>query len=441
MKFLKPALAVLKRYDKEPGKNLKLIVARELEQGTGSALDTPGRKAVTRTVYGVIRNEELLLYALQKVSHRKLSKIQAPVLQLLKTAAYLLLFSRSYPAYAVVNEVVACAGAKTKGFVNAVLRRLAKQEQSLLTELEAINDPGIKYSISNLLIENLKCISTDLDQDLDYLDREPLFHLRVNSRKVSADRAGGLLAEKGIEYRELKAFHSFQVKEVGNVLDEMKDTHWFYVQNTASQLISIIAARYGRRSVLDCCAAPGTKSVTLALLNPGLTVCANDIHPGRARLVGDFVSRIGLAKVHTVVSDINAFSFKTGFDFILVDAPCTSSGTLRKNPDLKRKIDRDRIARSARDQLKIMKILTTCGLTAGSHILYSVCSFIEAETEGIMEQAFTRRPVDNSFETVNLEPLCREYGFRYKTGTYGTYLLPDPQLNNDLFYFSLLRKN
>ncbi len=249
----------------------------------------------------------------------------------------------------------------------------------------------------------------------------------------------GLLGERGGSFKELEAFRCFEIKEAGVVVRELVKGNGFYFQNTGSQVIAFIASRLAKKNVLDCCAAPGTKSVTTALLNSQLDIYANDIHWGRARMIGEFVERLGLDRVRTVVSDIKTLPFKGNFDFIMVDAPCSSSGTLRKNPDLKLKVDGKRVARNAKEQYEIMQSLMAGCSTGGARILYSVCSFIKEETEDVMELSLAGSSGGKHIEIIDLTPVMEEYGFRYKKGKYGVYLLPSDELNNDLFYLALMK--
>lgn len=434
MEFLKSSFTVLKRFYHDPGKNLKLLLSKELDK----IKDYHKHQAITRTVYGVVRNHRLLEYLVQKISQRKLKKIQLDVLLLLKIGLYLLIFSKSYPDYAVVNEVVKAAKGQTKSFVNALLRNITTNKTTIMNHLENIRQLNITYSIPDVLIDNLKLISTQLEENLEYLNQEPLFHIRVNQKDSSYIEAKQLLVDNKIDARELEKFHSFEIKQGGQVINRLMVKPRFYFQDTGSQMISIIASQFAHKKVLDCCAAPGTKSVTLSLLNPQLTIYANDINPKRVKLLKDFLNQYDLTCINPLVSDIKRISFKKDIDFIIVDAPCTSSGTLRKNPDLKIKIDSDLVNKNAKNQYEIMESITSY-FSSPVYILYSVCSFIKEETEGVMERLFDKLLLADRFEIIDLTLLLEEYGFFLKKGNYGYYLLPSGTLNNDLFYISLLK--
>ena len=118
-------------------------------------------------------------------------------------------------------------------------------------------------------------------------------------------------------------------------------------------------------------------------------------------------------------------------DLVILDAPCTSSGTLRKNPDLKNKIAAETVRRNAGQQ-KLM-LASLAARFPHSRLLYAVCSFLREESEEVVEKAAVAR----GLRPAALTPLLSKYGFRLKQGKYGVYLLPS-DLNNDLFYISLL---
>ena len=430
MQAITPAINVLKRFYKDPAQNLKLLLSRELDKFG----DYRMHPAITRMVYEVVRNHELLEHILQPFCQRKIKKIQPGILLLLKLGTHLLLFSESYPDYAVVNEIVNITSGRAKAFVNAT------HKTTIRRNLETISTQGKMFPLPSLLLKNLQHLSPQPGRIAEYLNREPSFHIRVNTMDFSYTAAKQLLIEQQIPCKELKPFHSFEIKESGQVIhmNRLMAKSPFYFQNTGSQLISIVASRWARQQVLDCCAAPGTKSITLSLLNPGLAIYANDINPKRALLLKEFSDRCQLTRVRSMAADIKNSGFRDKFDFIMVDAPCTSAGTLRKNPDLKLKINRAAVGKNAQNQYEIMAaVLST--FPGCAYILYAVCSFIYLESEAVMERLANTHTSAGRFEPVDLTATLEEFGFAYKKCKHGCFLLPEDELNNDLFYLSLLK--
>lgn len=448
MELLSPTLAVLNRFYRDPSQNLKLILSQELEDHRSRTREnktSPGNDIhaeVSHTVYEVIRKDRLLGYVIEQLSGRKLKKIQDHVLILLKIGVFLLLFSHSHPGYAIVNEAVARARGKARGFVNAILRATAKQKTILLHQLEYIPDKSITYSMTPLLIERLEQISRQPQNDLAYLNSEPLFHIRVNTLSYSFTDVKHLLSRENLDFRELPLFSSFEIKESGRVIKQLLKKQAVYFQNTGSQFISILAASLKPQLVLDCCAAPGTKSITLVLLEPHTSIIANDIHPGRITLMKSFLEEFHIPRITPLISNSTAMPFHENFpfDLVIVDAPCTSSGTLRKNPDLKLKINEETVKQNAKRQFDILAAISQATTLKNTAILYSVCSFIKEETEDVLEHLMNECLTSTRFYPVNFEKTLETYGFNYSAGKYGYYLLPDNHLNNDMFYLSLLTR-
>jgi 16S rRNA (cytosine967-C5)-methyltransferase len=247
-----------------------------------------------------------------------------------------------------------------------------------------------------------------------------------------------LLEDHHITFKELEKFQSFEIKESSVAINLLLTQRHFYFQNTGSQIISIIASQFAQKKVLDSCAAPGTKSVTLSMLNPQLTIYANDINAKRVKLMKKFLDQYNLNRIKPLVSNIKHIRIKNNFDFIILDAPCTSSGTLRKNPDLKIKINKESTNRNAKHQHQIIKSIIS-GLSGPAYILYSVCSFIKEETEKIIEKLIEKPSLAGRLEIIDLTKILEEYEFDFKRSHHGYYLLPNATLNNDLFYICLLK--
>jgi 16S rRNA (cytosine967-C5)-methyltransferase len=196
--------------------------------------------------------------------------------------------------------------------------------------------------------------------------------------------------------------------------------------------VALLAAARAEKCVCDVAAAPGGKSLTLACLRPDLQIWASDVSPQRLRLLEQNIRRLRLDSITPFVADI--FKYPQGreaADLVILDAPCTSSGTLRKNPDLKSKITGEWIDKNARQQRLMLASLAERFPRA--RLLYAVCSFIRAESERVVEKVSSAR---NLLPAV-IAPLLEKYGFRVSQAKYGCYLLPS-DLNNDLFYISLL---
>jgi 16S rRNA (cytosine967-C5)-methyltransferase len=429
MNFIKPAARVLEEYYRDRQTNLRMLLTRFLD-----SYHEDDKSPLTRTVYGVVRKDITLEHIIGIYLKNK-SQAPAPaVYALLKIAVFLLFFSDSYPEYAVVNETVEAAANKEKPFVNAVLRELLRHLQEVRERLAKSTNLSLKYAIAPGLVASLQRINAAGEADLAYLDREPVFHLRFNPRQMTIDRARQALAAAGIPCRELPQLDCFETAAAGLVLEKSEQLGGFYVQNTGSQAVALLAAATAEKDVCDVAAAPGGKSLTLACLRPDLKIWASDVSPQRLRLLEQNVRRLHLDGISPFVADI--FKYPQGresADLVIVDAPCTSSGTLRKNPDLKNKIDREMIDKNARQQRLMLASLVE--RFPNARWLYAVCSFIHEEGEAVVEKVAAAK----GLEAIPIQTQLEKFGFQVKGTDFGCYLLPS-ELNNDLFYISLLEK-
>ena len=426
MNHLAEAYQILTQYYKTPATNLKLLVNRYLERHhSQDAANT------SRTVYGVIRKEKLLELVIATFSRTPLKKIDLPTATLLKIGIFLMLFSEGFPDYAIVNETVSSAPKKSKRFINGILRTVGRQKDKASAAMDGAQDPAIRHSLHPGLVDRIRQLTGDRFQTtLDYLDSEPIFHLKPNPAAISY---GDLLQEvkaADIAVKEIPKFQSLEIKQPGKIKD-LITTHKAYFQNTASQFISFLAAQYAESAVLDCCAAPGSKTVTLKRQKPELQVAAADINHSRLRMLQPVIRHNQLGDVSLLAMNALFPALKNAFDLIMVDAPCSSVGTIRKNPDLKLKTDSAVIRRNAGHQIEILDALLR--QFPGRCFLYSVCSFTAPETDDVLDAISQKHTID----TIDIAPLAKDFGFEFKRGRHGVYLLPSPSLNNDLFYISL----
>jgi len=415
--YIKTSEKILLKYSKNTNLNLKLILNNELKSSTNN------NAKITNTVYGVVRREKTLNFIISELSNIRINKIEYDTLILIRIGLFLILFSDNTPDYAIVNEIVKNTKKRAKNFVNAILRNGIRKNGELLKKLENTNF-SIKYSISSELIDNLKHLSSETENILKYLNKKPIFHILKN-KDIKKNNSNSFLSL----LKQITPLNTYQILKPDTIIDSVIKNGNYYIQNTGSQIISIIASIYAEKSVLDTCAAPGTKTKTLNNIKPDLNILANDISFNRLRLIDIENTK----NICLTVSDLTHNSFKNRFDFIMVDAPCTSSGTLRKNPDLKTKITQDTINKNSSIQYKIMTSIMK--ELNPKYILYAVCSFIKAETDDVID-----RLKNFEFETIDIKKILNKYNFKYKRGKNGFYLLPDSELNNDLFYLSLLKR-
>jgi 16S rRNA (cytosine967-C5)-methyltransferase len=151
------------------------------------------------------------------------------------------------------------------------------------------------------------------------------------------------------------------------------------IQDEASQLVACFLG-YGRR-ILDCCAAPGGKTAILAGRNPGAQVVAVEVHPHRARLL----RKLGdSSNVRVVCADARDLPFRQSFDAILADVPCSGTGTLARNPDIKWRLRPEDLPDLQKRQIEILRA-AMAQLAPGGRLIYSTCSLEREENEDVVE--------------------------------------------------------
>jgi 16S rRNA (cytosine967-C5)-methyltransferase len=298
------------------------LVLPEVLSRTGLA--ERDRHFATELVYGTTRMRR----ACDLLVDRFLTRDVEPVVRrALRLGAYQLHFLAMAP-HAAVGETVSVAPRRAQGLVNAVLRKVATHEVHW-------SDDATRLSYPDWVVARLR---SDLGDD------DAIAALEVMNRAPTVtERADG------------------------------------YVQDLASQWVAeAVGAQAGER-VLDLCAAPGGKALGMAAT--GATVVAADVRPSRAGLVA--ANARGRADLRVVVADGTASPFPAGaFDRVLVDAPCSGLGVLRRRPDARWRIDEASVERLARVQRSLVEAAIPL-VRAGGQLVYSVCTLTEAEGPGI----------------------------------------------------------
>lgn len=287
------------------------------------------RRFVTELVYGTTRMRRACDVALEPYVLRELD---VPTRAALRLGAYQLLVLGT-PPHAAVSATVAAVPPRTRGLVNAVLRRLAGTPPIW-------PDDASRLSYPDWIVERLVA------------DLGP------------TDAIGAL--------------------ERMNVAPSVREREDGYVQDLASQWVADAVDAAGAARVLDVCAAPGGKASAMASARSGdaAPVVACDVRPARASLTATNMARIG-ARVVTCGADGTQLPFADGrFDRVLVDAPCSGLGTLRRRPDARWRIDPDAPARLAALQHRLVDEAVRV-LAPGGMLVYSVCTLSAVETRGV----------------------------------------------------------
>ncbi|MFQ5457925.1 MAG: 16S rRNA (cytosine(967)-C(5))-methyltransferase RsmB, partial [Myxococcota bacterium] len=371
-----------------------------------SSLDARDRAFATDLVYGTLRWRGRIDHLLSERAPRGIAKLPVAVLAALRAGAYQILFSRSVPERAAVDETVKAVRAlgheKLTGLSNALLRRLARERGALAypsPDEDPIGHAAAFHAHPAWIVGRLFAL-LGKDEALAFLEADnalPPLTLRANEARTSRDALLARLQEAGLAPRPGRYAPCALVlpeRAPPGALPGFAEG-LFAVQDEASQIVgALVDAQPGER-VLDLCAAPGGKAAHLAArVGPAGRVVALDSHDGRLGLVRALCARLGHANVETVEGDAREPPpeiARGGFDRVLVDAPCTGLGVLRRNPDARWRVKPDAPARLARLQGEILDRARTL-VRPGGVLIYSVCTFTEEETDGVMAALLATSP-------------------------------------------------
>ena len=388
----KLAVEILLKWDKKRS-YINLLLSAILSRSNLSQQD---RAFVSELVYGTIKFKLTLDWAISQVSRLSFSQIEPEVAWALRVGAYQLFFTR-VPAYAAINETVSAvkslANPGAGKFVNAVLRKLA--ETNPLENIESddrVEYLTVKYSHPRWLVEKWLSEFSSLEEVEKLLqsnNQSPPLSLRVNTLKISLEELEKLLEKRGLSFKRGRfSLDCLYIENWRGNLEKLEEFKkgYFYLQDEASMVVSEVLSPQPGERILDVCAAPGGKTTHLAqLMKDEGEIVAVDVNHSRLKLVLENASRLGIKSIVTVERDARELDFPQGsFDAILVDAPCSGLGVLRRKPDIRWWKSKEDIPRMAQLQ---MDILNKAGifLKKGGRLLYSTCTIFREENEGVVK--------------------------------------------------------
>jgi 16S rRNA (cytosine967-C5)-methyltransferase len=387
------AFEVLRRVDQ--GAYADLTLDARLNRGGMAQRD---RALATELVYGVLRQRGRLDFALSRFCQRPLTQLEADLLAILRLGAYQLLCLDRVPARAAVHESVELARRigleRLTGFINGVLRSLDRGRDTIPWPAQD-GDP-LPHLIDGLSLPPwlakrwLAELGAGQAQALgEAMLQPPPFALRANTLRIGRDQLLEAFRQAGHSVLPT----SFAPE--GLVLTGRADAPlpgaeegWFQVQDEASMLIAHLLQPQAGEAILDGCSAPGGKTTHMAALTGNASrILALDLHPKRLELVRQGAARLGCQGIDHRVWDLTGpptFLAAGSFDRVLVDAPCSGLGVLRRNPESRwRRIEAD-IVELARLQRRMLENVAPL-LRPGGVLVYSLCTITPEETEGVVE--------------------------------------------------------
>jgi 16S rRNA (cytosine967-C5)-methyltransferase len=366
----------------EDGAYAHILVPQLLRQ---RHLDARDRGLVTEMVYGAVRMQRALDWLVQSVASRPIPSLDPPVRAALRLGAYQLLIG--IPAHAAVGETVNVVPARSRGFVNGVLRGLSRTGPPFaLPEGDDIESIAIRASHPDWIVRTLfDAFGPDDARATLAVDNEaPAVTLRVNRMRTSPRELAEELHAAGIDVERGKLVDDALVlRHAGDLLSlaAISDGRATPQDQASQAIVAALDPQPGER-VLDLAAAPGGKATATAehMQGDGLVVAA-DLHPGRVRTVQRGVARVGLEHViATLIADGRMPPVHDAqFDRVLLDAPCSGLGVLRRRPDARWRLREEDVEDLAQLQRAMLGSAAQT-LKRGGRLVFSVCTLTTAET-------------------------------------------------------------
>lgn len=409
-----------------------------------SAKDTA---LATEIVYGTVQRLNTLDYRIQPFLKQPLAKLDPWVRNLLRLSVYQLDYLERVPDFAIINEAVEIAkrrNSRLSGFVNGVLRSLLRS--GLAKYPSAVKDPlrhvSLLHSHPEWLVEEWAA-QYGMEQTIAICqanNSRPSLSLRVNRLRNTREELLQALAEEGVEARPSDVSPDGVVLSAGidvTRLQPFRDGRCT-VQDESSMLVAPCLDPQPGMRVLDACAAPGGKTTHLAeLMRDQGEIVAADIHPHKVELIRTATARLGMQTVRPTTGDILDLLPNLGkFDSILLDAPCSGFGVIRRKPDIKWRKTQSDVAAIQSVQLELIR-KTADALRSGGVLVYSTCTIEEKENGEIIRTFLKERP---DFRIETLRPYLPETVAARSLSEEGWVQVLPHHFGTDGFFICRLRK-
>jgi 16S rRNA (cytosine967-C5)-methyltransferase len=367
-----------------------------------SLRDDRDRALAAEIAAGVQRQRAALDYLIAHFAKRPLGRLDPEVVEILRLSAYQLLHLSRVPASAVVDDAVKLTGKAGKrsasGLVNAVLRALSRNRSALPLPVRP-DDESDRERVLDYLADTLSHPRWLAERWFDRIglrrteawmqfnNRAGSLTLRANTLRVNVSELQDHLSTHDIvTHRGRFAPDALIVDEGHPLRGPDADAGLFVVQDEASQLVTLLAGHRPGRLALDACAAPGGKTTALAaaMLDEGVVI-ASDLRDRRVALLRQTVQSTGARNVRLVQADIlAALPFQRHFDTVIVDAPCSGLGTLRRDPDIRWRREEADLPVLAAAQRRMLQNAAAV-VAPGGRLIYATCSSEPEENEHVAD--------------------------------------------------------
>lgn len=384
------------------GAYTNIAINKYLRQHQLSDLD---RRLMTELVYGTVKALGTVDWYLKQVVDRPLERLEDKVLQVLRSAVYQLFYMERIPASAACNEAVKLARSYSNEgsakFVNGVLRNLLRKKDELVfpnPEEDDLEYLALKYYHPKWLLKRwLGVFGKEGTVKLCEFDNSPaLVCLRVNTLVTDQEALMTALTEAGAEVRASAWSDDGIVCEKLPALGEMlkKLERDFYVQDESSMLVADVLGPEPGQKVLDMCSAPGGKTTHIAQLmdNEG-SIIACDIHAHKLELIRDNAQRLGIKIIEPTLKDATVYQpeWREQFDRVLVDAPCSGLGVLRRRAEARWRESKKNLQEFPPLQLRILENACRYVKPEGT-LVYSTCTVEYSENHYLVQKFLEKHP-------------------------------------------------
>ncbi|MFA5239666.1 MAG: 16S rRNA (cytosine(967)-C(5))-methyltransferase RsmB [Phycisphaerae bacterium] len=402
---------------------------------------TDEKQRATDLVLGSIRNRPALDMVITKLADCPIKRIPSKLLNVIRVGTYELIYSPQTPEYSIVNDAVenakAVAGKKQTAFVNAVLRQITRHlrnRQIPLSQADAQktmpqssstgcefdidilpnpkNSPAdflsVAFSLPSWLIKSwLDEHGPELTKQICLAgNRRPSIYIRPNTLKTTSQKLLEKLQTENIDAEAVPDSEMIRIKSPKAVTKlPYFDKGLFSIQDiTAAQPVQLLQPKPDW-TILDLCAAPGTKTTQLAeLTGDKATITATDIDGKRLKKVKENIARLGIKGV--TVTEYEKLSENSQFDAVLLDVPCSNTGVLAKRPEVRLRITPKTITKLTKTQTELLEYAASM-IKPNGKICYSTCSIQRAENSDVVN-AFTKQHPEFSLEKEKLSLPCAE---------------------------------
>lgn len=398
---------------------------------TNNKLDDLDRRFFTELVYGTLRRLNYLDAIIEHLTKRKIKKLSSMVVEILRIGIYQIIYMDKVPESAAVNEMVNISKKLTKGlnsFVNAILRNVIRRREELtIDQLSHNQEEKISYLYNQpqwLITMWIKEFGVaEIESLCAWFNETPTLTARINELKTTIE-----IEEEAFKKAQWDISKSSKLKEAiyinshkgsldkSSFLEQGRIT----IMDEASMVVSHVVDPQEGELILDCCAAPGSKTLHLATLmkNNG-RIIAGDIHEHKINLINENANRLGVSIIEAQQHDATNLPecYESKFDRVLVDAPCSGLGILQKKLDMRWRKKEAEVNRLPDLQLQILESAAKT-VKADGILVYSTCTinkrenidvidtFLKTHKEFSLEDAkpYIPFPLETKEKTVQLLP-------------------------------------